>query len=162
MKKLYVMRHAKSSWDDCALSDFERPLNERGLRTAPLVGELMKQNQFQIDIIISSPAERARQTAVKVKEAASFGSDVIFDEKIYEASPQRLLNILSEIVPTISAVLLVGHNPGLEDLIRILTGALEPMPTAALAVIDLNIENWNELTADTGKLVKVFRPKEEF
>lgn len=156
------MRHAKSSWDDCALSDFERPLNERGLRTAPLVGELMKQNQFQIDIIISSPAERARQTAVKVKEAASFGSDVIFDEKIYEASPQRLLNILSEIVPTISAVLLVGHNPGLEDLIRILTGALEPMPTAALAVIDLNIENWNELTADTGKLVKVFRPKEEF
>ena len=82
MKTLLIMRHAKSSWDDAKMSDFERPLNERGLRTAPLMGEIINQKRLQPELILSSPAERAKQTAQMVKESAQLKSEIIFNEKI--------------------------------------------------------------------------------
>lgn len=160
MKTLYILRHAKSSWDNRDLSDFERPLNERGLKDAPLMGRVIKENQFTPDVILSSPAKRARQTAESVKEAAGIESEICFDERIYEASPARLLEVITDQNQKADSILLIGHNPGLEGLIRFLTGKIEPMPTAALAVVDLSIEQWSELNSSSGNLRILIRPKE--
>lgn len=161
MKTLFVLRHAKSSWDNQNLADFDRPLNPRGLKTAPLVGETIQKNKFQIDSIISSPAKRAEQTAILVKEAAQIAADIRFDERIYEASSHRLLQIISELDDKIESAMLVGHNPGLEQLVKLMTHEAEPMKTATLAVIDSNIEHWEEINVDCCNLRSLFRPKEQ-
>lgn len=160
MKTLFIMRHAKSSWDNPDWSDFARPLNHRGLDAAPLMGEVMKKNDFDPEIIISSPAMRAKQTAGLVKESAGFRAAIKFDERIYEASPLRLLEVVSDIEDHYDSAMIVGHNPGFENLVRILTGKIEAMPTAALAIVDLEIDSWNEINSETGDLRKMFRPKE--
>ncbi|MEO6588873.1 MAG: histidine phosphatase family protein [Pyrinomonadaceae bacterium] len=160
MKTLFIMRHAKSSWDNPDWSDFARPLNLRGLDTAPFMGEVMKKNDFDPEIIISSPAMRAKQTAGLVKESAGFRANIKFDERIYEASPLRLLEVVSDIEDYYDSAMIIGHNPGFESLVRILTGKIEAMPTAALAVVDLEINSWNEINSETGDLRKMFRPKE--
>lgn len=160
MKTLFVMRHAKSSWDDADLSDFDRPLNKRGLEAAPLMGKLIREKAFKINSIVSSPAKRAEQTAVLVKEAAHLESEIEYNEKIYEARPPRLLEIVSEFDDRIESALLVGHNPGFENLVKILTGKTEAMPTAGLAIIDLDIRNWSETSAGRGALRDLIRPKE--
>ena len=154
------MRHAKSSWDDAKMSDFERPLNERGLKTAPLMGEIINKKYFQPDLILSSPAERAKQTAQIVKESAQLKSEIIFNEKIYEASVGRLLEVIGEQSESVESILLVGHNPGLEDLVKFTTGKLHAMPTAALAIVDLQINKWSDITASKGDLRELIRPKE--
>ena len=153
------MRHAKSSWNDADLSDFERPLNKRGLEAAPFMGELIRENGFKIDSIVSSPAKRAEQTAVLVKDAAQIKCEIEYNEKIYEARLHRLLEIVSCLDDNFETVMLVGHNPGFENLIKILTGKTEPMPTAALAIIDLDIQNWSETSAGSGTLRDLIRPK---
>lgn len=161
MKLLFILRHAKSSWTDTSLSDFERPLNERGLNTAPFMGELLARRSYVPDLIVSSPAKRASQTATLIKEAAGFNSEIRFDERIYEASPQTLRQVISELDDSLGTAMLVGHNPGIEGFIRYLTKKIEPMPTAALAVIKLKIDGWSEADADSGKLVEIIRPKDE-
>ncbi len=170
MKTLYVLRHAKSSWNDESLSDFERPLNERGKKAAPFMGEFMKKNDFAPDLIISSPAERAKQTAELVKKAANFEAEIRFNEKIYEASPLRLLEVVSQTDASAKTLMLVGHNPGFEGLVRVLAGENARMPTAALAVLDLEIDDWAEVYDDCvafdeikpcGKLRTLILPKEE-
>lgn len=158
MKTIFLLRHAKSSWENSDLSDFDRPLNKRGLETAPFMGEIIAKNKFQIDLIISSPARRARQTAILVKEIAHINGEIEYDDRIYEASPPRLLEVISEIAENHESAMLVGHNPGLEGFVKLLAGEIQPMPTAALAVIDLKIEKWNEITADCGTLRTLLRP----
>lgn len=160
MKTLFLLRHAKSSWENSYLKDFDRPLNARGLETAPFMGEIINKNKFQIDVIICSPAKRAQQTATLVKETASIDREIRYDERIYEASQHRLLEVISSVDETAESAMLVGHNPGFEGLVHLLTGEIQPMPTAALAVIDLTIERWNEINADCGSLRKLLRPKE--
>lgn len=160
MKTLYVLRHAKSSWDNDSLSDFERPLNERGFETAPIMGKIMRENDFVPEMIVCSTAKRAEQTAQLVKESAKFEAEIKFEDAIYEASSMTLLRIVSEISDEFGRALIVGHNPGFENLVRVLTGKSETMPTAALAVIDLEIESWNEANADSGNLREFIRPKD--
>lgn len=159
MKTLYLLRHAKSSWDDTTLSDFDRTLNERGLRAAPLMGRKIFEEKFPVDLIVSSPAKRARETARLLKDAADIDGEILFDERIYEASPRALFEIVSEISDEKNAAMLVGHNPGLEGFVKILTGKIEAMPTAALAVIDLNVERWSLIAPNCGNLRRVLRPK---
>lgn len=161
MKTLYIMRHGKSSWDHDALSDFERPLNERGKKTAPFMGGLMRRRDLLPDIILSSPAKRARSTAKLVKESGAIDADVVFDERIYEACPNALHHVVAELGNAFSSVLLVGHNPGIEGFIRYITGQIEPMPTGSLAVIELDIEKWSEINDGCGELKAVIRPKVE-
>lgn len=161
MKTLFVLRHAKSSWSEPDLADFERPLNVRGLEAAPFMGELMGDNGFQPSVILSSPALRATQTAVLIKESGKLDAEIGFEHRIYEASPQGLRQVVSELNDSAASAMLVGHNPGIEGFIRFLTGNLEPMPTAALAVIELGIENWNATSDGCGQLKNVFRPKDE-
>lgn len=161
MKTLYILRHAKSSWDNPNLSDFERPLNERGFKDAPFMGKTMLRNGFQPDLILSSPAERARQTAMVVKKAGQLKAQIQYDERIYEASPLRLLEIVSGLGNEIESVMLVGHNPGFEGLVKILTGEVQSMPTAALAVVDSEIESWSGISPGNCRLRRMIRPEEE-
>ena len=160
MKTLFVLRHAKSSWDDPALSDFDRPLNDRGKNTAPFMGGIMSERGFKPEKILASPAVRARETARLAKEGGKLEAEITHDEHIYEASPQALAQVVASVDDAHGSVMIVGHNPGMEGFIRLLTGRLETMPTAALAVIDLDIESWQDI-ANGGKLRHLIRPKEE-
>ena len=161
MKILFLLRHAKSSWDNASLADFDRPLNERGKNTAPFMGEVMTRREYAPSIVISSPANRAATTAKLVTESAGLNSAIRYDDRVYEASPNSLRQVASEIDDAFGSAMIVGHNPGMEGFIRYLTDEIEAMPTAALAVIELNVESWGEINADTGKLAELIRPKDE-
>lgn len=161
MKTLYILRHAKSSWDDASLADFDRPLNGRGERAAPFMGKLMRKKGLLPDVVLSSPAARAKSTAKLAAKSAELDGKVSFDDRIYEASPQSLRQVVSEVDKACDSAMLVGHNPGLEGFIRFLTGVDESMPTAALAVIELDIEKWNDLDNGCGELQAIFRPRDE-
>ncbi|MDQ3042778.1 MAG: histidine phosphatase family protein, partial [Acidobacteriota bacterium] len=105
-------------------------------------------------------AKRAEQTAALIKQTAGIGGAIQFDQRIYEASPARLLEVISEQNEKIKSILLVGHNPGLEGLLKFLTGQPQPMPTAALAVVDLKTDKWSEANSSNGNLRILIRPKE--
>ncbi|HSI88685.1 MAG TPA: histidine phosphatase family protein [Pyrinomonadaceae bacterium] len=160
MKTLYVLRHAKSSWDDPNISDFDRPLNDRGERTAPFMGQLMRDRGLIPEAVISSPARRATETASLVRTAAGIEPEIRFDERIYEASPQALRQVASEADNSSESIMLVGHNPGIEGFIRMLTGETVAAPTAALAVIVLDISAWADIAPGSGRLEALIRPKE--
>jgi len=161
MKTLFVLRHAKSSWDNPDWADFERPLNSRGLDAARFIGELIYDRSLEPQVIVSSPAKRAKQTAVLVKELGGINKPVTFDERIYEASPLALFNLIREFDEKYESVLIVGHNPGFENIVRMLTGESVSMPTAALAKINLSAEKWSDLETDSNELEFLIRPKEE-
>lgn len=161
MKTLLILRHAKSSWDNPDSSDFDRPLNSRGLEAVPLMGNVIYQKNLQPEIIISSPAKRAKQTAILIKETAQIEAKIRYEDGIYEASPLRLLQIVSEVEDKNGMILIVGHNPGLESFIKMLTGEIQSMPTAAFAKIDMQIDCWSDIAADCGRLDFLVRPKDE-
>ena len=162
MKTLLILRHAKSSWDDASLDDRERPLNARGRRDAPRMGDLLRDEALVPDIIITSDAVRAQTTALAVAEAAGYTRDIVVDPLLYHASPEDVLAVLKT-APAANArmVMIVGHNPGLEDLVEQLTSEPHDLPTAALVYLTLPIEAWRELSASTrATLVNLWRPKE--
>ena len=113
-KTLYIARHAKSSWDDMSLSDFERPLNTRGKRDAPFMANMLKEKGITLDLILSSPAKRAKKTAKYYHEV--LGGELRFDERIYEASLMSLIYLVQEALEKVDSVMIVGHNPGLTAL----------------------------------------------
>jgi phosphohistidine phosphatase len=159
VKTLFLLRHAKSSWEDSNLADFDRPLNSRGLKAARFIGELMFERGLAPQAIFSSPAKRAKQTAVLVREIGELPA-IVFEERIYEASPMSLLNIIAGFDPSLNSVLIVGHNPGVEGLVRVLTGETHSIPTAALSMITLGVENWSDVASNCGTLNFVIRPKD--
>jgi phosphohistidine phosphatase len=162
MKTLLVLRHAKSSWNDSTLVDHDRPLNKRGHRDAPRMGELVRDERLTPDVIISSDAIRAQMTAEGVAEAAGYAGEILLDHLLYLASPDDILAVLRTVPETNArTVMIVGHNPGLEDLVEQLTGEQQDLPTAALAQIVLPIDRWRDLDASTrGTLLGLWRPKE--
>jgi len=160
MKTLLVLRHAKSSWNDPALDDQERPLNKRGRRDAPRMGELVRECGLIPDVIISSDAVRARLTAEAVAEAARYAGEILLDPRLYLACPADILSLLTTVRENAGTVMIVGHNPGLETLVEQLTGERQDLPTAALAQIHLPIDQWRDLDGSTrGTLADVWRPK---
>jgi len=162
MKTLLILRHAKSSWDDSSLDDHERPLNERGERDAPRMGALIRKQRLLPDLVISSDATRTRTTAAAMAAAAGYTGETLFDARLYHASTAEILSVLRDVPRAdTGTVMIVGHNPGLEELIRHLTNQREDFPTAALAQITLPIDEWSELASSTrGTLVGLWRPKE--
>src|SRR5689334_1838719 len=131
MKTLLLLRHGKASWDDPALEDFDRPLNERGVTDSKLSGKFARRQKVKADLVLSSPATRAKHTAELFIAAADLENSPVFDERIYEASARRLLQVLSELDDGNESVLLIGHNPGFEDLLEHLTGIAKKVPTAS-------------------------------
>jgi len=162
MKTLLVLRHAKSSWHDPALDNHDRPLNKRGQQDGPRMGELVREHRLTPDVIISSDAVRARLTAEAVAEAARYTSKILLDPHLYVASPAGILAVLRTVRETNAGiVMIVGHNPGLEELVAQLTGEQQDLPTAALAQIVLPIDRWRDLKVSTrGTLLGLWRPKE--
>ena len=145
MKTLLLLRHAKSSRDDPTLNDFDRALNDRGKDDAKLIGRFIRREQLAIDLIVSSPAKRARRTTESVLKTAELPHQPMFDERIYEAGIDQLLTVVSQIESSHNVALMVGHNPGFEDLLISLTDHAARLPTAALACIDLDIREWRDV-----------------
>ena len=161
MKNLLVLRHAKSSWNLPALDDHERPLNKRGRLDAPRMGELVRENGLIPDVVISSDAVRTRLTAEAVAEAARYAGKILLDPHLYMASPDDILSLLPTVRENAETVMIVGHNPGLEELVEHLTGERQDLPTAALAQIGLPIDQWRNLKRSTrGTLLGIWRPRE--
>ncbi len=161
MKRLLLLRHAKSSWDGAIMADFDRPLNGRGRLAAPFMGELIARENIMPDLIVSSPAKRAIETAELVKENAGLNAEIRFDERIYEATTETLRQVISSIDDSVETCMLVGHNPGFEGILNYMTGKTLSMPTAALAVIELEIDSWSDLKPSIGTLSRIYRPKDE-
>lgn len=160
MKTLLLMRHAKSSWDNILLPDFARPLNARGLRAARQMARYLLEQGVTPDLIISSPAERARQTAQLVSATAWPAVPVRHEPAIYEATLNDLLNVMYALPEDCATVLLVGHNPGCAELTAYLVGHEERFPTAAVACIALRVAHWHEARSGGGQLLWLARPKE--
>ena len=160
MKTLYLLRHAKSSWNDSSLRDFDRPINERGRTDAPLIGKHLASENLSDPLVICSPALRTRETAELVLLNANLHVEPRFDDRIYEASRRDLLQVVSEMDDARQTAILIGHNPGLEDLLAFLTGETRAMPTCALAKIVFDVVSWKDVRASEGTLESFVTPKE--
>lgn len=153
MKTLLLLRHARPAQVSPTGRDFDRPLVEEGRADALLIGQLLRRRQLTPDPIICSPALRAHQTADLAIEAAKFTTRLLFYERIYEASAEQLIEVVSEAAEGEDVILIVGHNPGLQELVFLLTGVSAPVFPATLARIDLDIDSWDKLGAARGQLV---------
>ncbi len=158
---LTLVRHAKSSWNDANLSDFERPLNSRGLKNAPEMGKRLADENYLVDSIISSPAVRAITTAEFIASEIEFNiQKVDRNEKIYEASLNTLIDLVAGLDDNLHRVMLVGHNPGFTVLCNYLSNAeIDNMPTCAIAQIQFDINSWESITEHSGKLLDFDYPK---
>ena len=163
MKTLLIMRHAKSSWNYPELSDYDRPLNKRGKRDAPRMGEHLRQEGLVPDRILSSSAKRARSTARRVAKAAGYTRKVKKLDALYDSVLGAYYKTLQVLPDTYQSVMVVGHNPTMEELVSHLSGRITWMPTAALAHIELPIEHWEAFDLYTkGTLVNLWTPKTLF
>lgn len=161
MKTLLILRHAKSSWKRSELADHDRPLNKRGKHDAPRMGKLLMDEELIPELIISSTAERAKKTTELLANEMGYTGEIVYDRDLYAAWPEAYIETLCVLPDDYETVMVVGHNPGLEDLLEMLTDEVERMPTAALAQVSLPIENWRELSFDIkGELIYIWRPKE--
>lgn len=161
MKTVLLLRHAKSSWKDEGLSDHERPLNKRGKEDAPRAGQWLRKQELVPQLILSSTAVRARTTAEIAAEECGYEGEIELRPDLYSFEPEPFLKALAEAPDDCDPVMLVGHNPAMEELVQALAGELQPMPTAAVACIQLPIERWSEVKKGRrGKLVELWRPKE--
>lgn len=158
MKTLFLLRHAKSSWKDESIPDVQRPLNSRGRKGSETISEILKQKKVTPDLILSSTAVRARETLDIILRLAKLRGEVRYDERVYEATVDRLLEVVTQIEKGVQSAMIVGHNPGLENLLTALTKETKPMPTAALAKITFKISNWTD-TIKGGSLEWVITPK---
>jgi phosphohistidine phosphatase len=161
MKTLLILRHAKSSWDEPHLSDHDRPLSKRGKLDAPRMGQLLCEEGLVPDLILSSTACRARATAKSVAGTCGYEKDIQFSRDLFHADVETYLWILEEIPEEAGCVMIVGHNPGMEELLDFLTGESEWLPTAALAQVELPIQCWRDIDEDVeGELIRIWRPRE--
>jgi phosphohistidine phosphatase len=161
MKTLLILRHAKSSWDDPKLADQDRPLNKRGKREAPRIGKLLREEDLLPDLILSSTARRARKTAEAVAEASGYSGEIEFSGAFYPGDPSDYIDTLQDAPDGCECIMVVGHNPGLEELLETLTGESAHLTTAALAQVSLPILHWYELDGETeGKLLNLWRAKQ--
>jgi phosphohistidine phosphatase len=160
MKTLLLLRHAKSSWDQPSLRDFDRPLAERGKRDAPRMGKALRDRGPHPELIISSPSTRTRATIKAIAASARFEAEIQFEESVYGASSAELIKLIRRLPEERTSAMIVGHNPGLEDLVGRLTGRSERMPTAALACIEFQIDRWEDASDGEGKLAWLLTPKQ--
>ena len=160
MKRLILMRHAKSSWDSGAATDHARPLNGRGRRDAPRMGEALAERDWIPDVVISSDSERTRLTWAGVAPELGEDIDVTFTRDLYHGGPGDIIAVCEGLDDSISCAMVLGHNPGWEDAVEAFTGTYARMTTANCALLQAN-GTWAELmNAGAWELVDVLRPKE--
>lgn len=166
MKILGLLRHAKSDWDDMSTRDFDRGLNDRGRKGAALIGEHIRDHGINWDVIVASSAERVKRTV----ECAFPHTEAVFDEKLYLASAETILDTVAAHAGDADAVLTVGHNPGMQEVLfdlvkpenenELFDTAAAKFPTATYAVFECDIDDWSELKKGCGKLVHFARPRD--
>lgn len=161
MKNLIVIRHAKSSWDEPALADLDRSLNPRGKRDAPLMGNLLKCRNLEPDRIVSSPAKRALKTAKLIgKEVGYDPAAIDVRESIYLQDVAILIELIHGLNDRWDRVYLVGHNPGLTDLVNLLAGEdIANIPTCGVASIEFAVDSWTHIMEGAGRLAFFDYPK---
>ena len=167
MKRVFVLRHAKSDWGDAGLADHDRPLAPRGHRSGELLTRHFHAAHVAPDLVLCSTAVRARETLALVQPALPASTTVSFERRLYGAGPADLIERMQELTDDVGVVMLVGHNPGLEELVLELTGAGDAalvervetkFPTAAFATIDLAVDAWTAVAPGTGTLVAYVTP----
>ena len=165
MKTLYVVRHAKSSWDDPDVGDFERPLNARGKRDAPRMGKRLKEKEITPDCVMSSPARRALSTAKRICKILGFEKENIkTDRKLYHASEETLLSVVHGIKNKYNTVFIFGHNPGITDFANLLIPEenaiiINNVPTCGIAAFSFDVDDWADVQWRKGKLLFFDYPK---
>lgn len=167
LKTLTLLRHAKSAWDDPIERDFDRPLNGRGRRAAARIGQWLREHDASFDAVVASPALRVRQTIDGIQDGFGRALTPSFDSRIYMASTATLLELVQGFEAA-SRALLIGHNPGLEDLLLLLTPPADPLraeaevkyPTGTLAVLDLSVDRWRDVTESSAMLRDFVRPRD--
>ena len=166
MKMLTLLRHAKSGWDDPSLTDFERPLNARGREAARAMGEEMRALGLAFDCVLASPAARVTETIDGLAETCAALAPV-YDERVYLASLDTLLALVRGTADACAGLLIVGHNPGMERLVLLLSRACPlrdevavKYPTGALAEIALPIDHWRDAAEGAGTLRRFIRPRD--
>jgi phosphohistidine phosphatase len=166
MKILYVLRHAKSDWGNSSLEDFDRPLNARGKKAAKAIGKELRKREIKPDLVLASPAVRAVQTIERVQDA--YGSKFAVEEepRIYGSGSETLVDLIKSIPDDVDRLLIVGHNPGLQDLVvklsrpgELLAEATEKFPTAALAEIRFDTGSWSAIAPGQGILECLVRSR---
>ncbi len=161
LKTLYIIRHAKSSWDDPLLDDFSRPLNERGKRDAPRMGKRLKEKRIAPAVMITSPARRALATCKRIAEVLNYSADRIkIERELYHASDEGILDVIKTIKDKYDNAVIVGHNPGLTNFVNLLGNQhFENMPTCSIAAFTLPVTSWKDIKLGMGKLIFFDYPK---
>lgn len=161
MKTLTLVRHAKSSWSHPGLADLQRPLNRRGQRDAPRMGSRLAAQHIRPQIIVSSPAVRAMTTAeVIASELDTQPAEVIIDKRVFHAYSGQLLDVIRDFDASLHHVMLVGHNPGLTNLVEQLAQAgISNIPTCGIVVISFSLDHWREVSDGTGEVLLFDYPK---
>jgi len=161
MKTLTLVRHAKSSWNHPGLADFKRPLSKRGERDAPTMGSRLAAQHIRPQIIVSSPAARALTTAQVIASAlGSQPAEIITDDRIFHAYSEQLLNVIRDFDAPLRHIMLVGHNPGLTDLVEQLTQAgISNIPTCGIVILGFSIDHWSEVSDCAGEMLLFDYPK---
>ena len=161
MKTLYLVRHAKSSWKDPRLDDFERPLNKRGRKNAPFMGTVLKKRHVQPDMILSSPANRAAMTARLIAAEIDYPlDDIFYDESLYGMAGDEMVGLVQVIDDGIDELMLVAHNPGLTDLANMLGDApVSNIPTCGVYCIRFHCATWESFSNKPGKTAFFDYPK---
>jgi len=168
MRRLMLLRHAKSDWSAPGTRDQDRPLSARGREAAPKMGTYMARHGLMPDLIIASPATRVTDTLALVLPAFAKQPKALPDARLYETDADELLTVIKETPRTVHNLLLVGHNPSLADLASLLMASgdvelrqrlVEKFPTAALAVIDFPLDDWSQIHPRSGRLDRFVPPK---
>lgn len=160
MKNLILVRHAKSSWNNATISDFERPLNERGNRDKTIMGERLKERDDTIQKIVSSSAKRTTQTSIALAKAIDYSTaDIQYEDAIYHSSVTTMMQFINEMDNSVDTLMLVAHNPGISMLCDYLCGNLFDFPTLGITKISFDTKDWQEVFRDTGSLEWVDYPK---
>jgi phosphohistidine phosphatase len=147
MKTVYIIRHAKSSWSDSTMSDFDRPLNERGKKDAPAMAEKLHDKKIKIDAFVSSPAKRAKKTCLAFSKVyGADKDDIIFVDELYNAAAHSFFEVISALDDKYKRVAIFSHNPGITDFVNSLVPSVEidNMPTCAVFAVETDIEQWSD------------------
>ena len=162
MKKLYVIRHAKSSWSDLSLRDIERPLNKRGKRDAPFMGDLLQKEGVVVDLILSSPAVRAKTTAQLIAKAIGYPTEQIgLRPVLYGADTDEILALIHTVEASVTTLMIFGHNPAFTEFANLFSPDtyIANVPTCGIIQIIFDIDNWHDAAPTTGKMVNFDYPK---
>jgi phosphohistidine phosphatase len=161
MKTIYLIRHAKSSWSEIGMSDFDRPLNKKGKKDLPYMANRLKEFGIKPDLILSSPAKRAKRTTKEIAQTIGYNEeDIVYKESLYDSCYTNYRYLLDSIDDKIDSIFIIAHNPTLTDVGEKLSGAiLTNIPTCSIVAIAFEVESFKDITEESGKILFFDYPK---